>query len=166
MTFQGVGSLSPPQFPFRSAHPARIHLLSLSAFLLFYLVMSRDSCHYWSLGSSASVWFLFCCLSCRCVFLLLCLWERASVSPYSSAILPPHFEFFISLCYNVNFIWININFWPMIAFLSSRIFIFNLILSGKCCCCLPTNVLSFLHLFHPPIHRTHVMVISTWLLDH
>ena len=37
-----------------SPHPALIPLLSLSSFLLFYSVMSRDSCHYWSLVSSAS----------------------------------------------------------------------------------------------------------------
>jgi len=46
---------------------------SHSSFLLFYLVMSRTSCHYWSLGSSANDWLLFCAshLSCRFFFFLL-----------------------------------------------------------------------------------------------
>ena len=94
-----MGSLSPPQFPFRSACPAQIHLLSLSSFLLFYLVMSRTSCRYWSLGSSASDWWLFCAshLSCRCGFFWLCLWERASMSPYSSAILFTSISYFFEL---------------------------------------------------------------------
>ena len=92
MTFQGAGSLSPPQFPFGSARPAQIHLLSLSSFLPFCPIMSRTSCRYWSLGASASDG---CCsvrvISSVDVLFLLCLWERASVSPYSSAILssPP-----------------------------------------------------------------------------
>ena len=64
-------------------HPARIPLLSLSSSLLFYLVMSRNSCHYWSLGSSASVRLLFCVshLSCRCVFFFFCLFAISWAAP-------------------------------------------------------------------------------------
>ena len=47
VTFQGVGSLSPSQFPLGSASLVQIPLLYLSSFLLFYPVMSRDSCHFW-----------------------------------------------------------------------------------------------------------------------
>ena len=48
VTFQGVGSLSPSQFPLWSASLVLIPLLSLSSFFLFYPVISRDSCHFWS----------------------------------------------------------------------------------------------------------------------
>ena len=92
MTFQGAGSLSPLQFPFRSICPAQIPLLSLSSFLLFYLVMSQNSCHYWSLGSSASNWLLFCVsrLSCRCFcFCFLLFVGGGECVPYSSTNLPP-----------------------------------------------------------------------------
>ena len=81
MTFQGAGSLSPPQFPFGSARPAWIHLLSLSSFLLFCPIMSRISCRYWSLGSSASDWLLFCAshLFCRCAFFVVFVGEGERV---------------------------------------------------------------------------------------
>ena len=41
--------------------------------------------------SSASIQLLFCAnhFTCRCVLFLLCLWERASTCPYSSAVLLP-----------------------------------------------------------------------------
>ena len=46
-----------------------------------FLEMSWDSCHYWSLGSSASDSLLFCasCLSCRCVFFVVFVGEGECV---------------------------------------------------------------------------------------
>ena len=104
MTFQGVGSLSPPQFPFGRTCPVRIHLLSFSSFLSFYPVMSRDSCPCWSLGSSASDRLLFCAshLTCRCVFCCCCVCGNGRSCPptLQPSCLGPWFTFF--MCDYVN----------------------------------------------------------------
>ena len=43
--------------------------------------MSRTSCRYWSLGSSASDWLLFCAshLFCRCAFFVVFVGEGERV---------------------------------------------------------------------------------------
>ena len=69
--------------------PILIPFLCLSFFLLFYLVISRISCPFWSLSSSASIQFMLCasCFTCRCVF-WMCLWEKVTrTTSYSSAFL-------------------------------------------------------------------------------
>ena len=83
--------------------------LSLSFFLLFYPVMSRVSCAFWS--SSASIQLMSCVsrFTCRYVF-LMCLWEKMNMTSYSSAIL-------LCLLNRFNFFWVDalstLKFWYM-----------------------------------------------------
>ena len=83
-----MGSFSPSQLPLRNASPILIPFISLY-FFFFSTQFCQEFLALFGGLSSDSIQLMFCasCFTCRCVF-LMCLWERVSMTSYSSAILP------------------------------------------------------------------------------